>query len=265
MSSIFGAWHLNQKPLSPKSIQQAIAQTAWWQPDKKGQYQEKNLFLAHQLLATLPKEQEEVQPYQDALVDLRIVADARLDNKQEVLGKLGMKVSIPNYQLIAEAYKRWGTDCIKHLVGAFTFAIWDAKKQQLFVARDQMGEKPLNYYYKDNLFAFGTQKKSILAIEGVDKTPNWRNILNQISSLGIPASSSEYQHIHRLAPDHCIILNSSGIKIQRYWKLDIHQSIQYKKEEDYVLHFRELFEQAITDRLATNQLAGAHLSGGLDS
>jgi len=266
MSSIFGAWQINKKPIAPTSVQQAIEKTAWWNPDQQGHYHEQHIFLAHQLLATSSQQAQELQPYQDALAQLYIVADARLDNRKELQGLLGIKDNqLPDAQLILAAYKRYGKDCVQHLIGAFAFAIWDEKEQQLFCVRDQMGVKPFNYYFQNQLFAFGTQKKSILALADIDKTANWRYIFNHLSSIGVPPNTTEYQHLQKLPPAHYLIVNQAGMQLQQYWELDIQQTTTYQKDEDYIAHFRELFQQAIADRLVGNQAVGAHLSGGLDS
>lgn len=266
MSSIFGAWQLTKKPFSPTNIQQVIKQTAWWQPDKLGHYHQQHIFLGHQLLATKPNHLKETQPYQDALAQLHIVADVRLDNRSELLGLLGIvNKDLPDYVLILVAYKKFGKDCVKHLIGAFAFVIWDEKKQELFCARDQMGVKPFFYYFKHQLFAFGSQKKSILSLDDIDKTANWRNIFNKISDIGVPPNSTEQLHIQILPPAHYAMINANGIKINRYWELDIHQTTTYQKEADYIEQFRVLFKQAIQDRLICHQSVGTHLSGGLDS
>lgn len=222
--------------------------------------------LGHQLLSALPNQKEETQPFSDELMGLHIVADCRLDNRKRLQQQLGLQnKAVTDYQLILASYQKWGTDCVQHFIGAFAFAIWDAKKQQFFCARDQMGIKPFNYYFEQQLFAFGTQKKSILAIPTVDRTADWRNLLNAAFSFHIPLFSTPYQHIKNLPPAHYLLVNKQGIKIQRYWELDIHQKTIYQKDEDYVAHFQELFQQAITDRLCSDKKAGTHLSGGLDS
>jgi len=128
-----------------------------------------------------------------------------------------------------------------------------------------MGIKPFHYYFQDQCFVFGTQQKSILALAGVDKQANWRNILNKISNFPLPPNSTHYQHIHKLAPGHHLSISTAGIQIKQYWELDIHKSTSYQKEEDYVAHFNELFYQAIEDRMLYSRGVGAHLSGGLDS
>lgn len=266
MSSIFGAWQINQQAVPRDTINRIIQETAWWKPDRLGHYHQKELFLGHQLLATKPNQQNEVQPFKDASAEYFIVADTRLDNRADLIKRLGLKnKATPDYELILAAYKRYKTACVQHFIGAFAFAIWDEKEQLLFCARDHIGIKPFNYYYKNHLFAFGTQKKSILAHNKVVKTPNWVNIFQRILWQEQPPNSTEYEHIQLLAPAHYIIVRRDGIQLRRYWELDVHQTISYQKEEEYVEHFRHLFQQAIRDRLISNQAAGTHLSGGLDS
>ena len=263
MSSIFGGWRLNQKPFCPDSIEKVVHATSWWNPDKQGVYHQHEIFLGHQLLSTQPEQINENQPYKKAT--LHIVADVRLDNRATLKKQFGLPYLTTDYQLILAAYQQYGTKCVQHFIGAFVFVIWDEQQQQLFCARDQMGVKPFNYYFQDGLFVFGTQKKSILALEGVNKEPDWRNILNKISSLLVPQNSTPYKHIQILAPAHLLIIEANGLKIEQYWELDIYKNIVYKKEEDYLAHFNELFHQAIYDRMIFSNGVGTHLSGGLDS
>lgn len=266
MSSIYGAWQLSGAPFSPTILVTVDAQTAWWHPDQKGIYHAKEVMLGHQLLCTLPNQAEEKQPCSDELAGLHIVADCRLDNRKTLQRQLALQAkAVPDYQLILASYQKWGIDCVQHFIGAFAFAIWDAKKQQFFCARDQMGIKPFNYYFEQQLFAFGTQKKSILAIPKVNRTADWRNLLNAAFAFPIPLFSTAYQHIKNLPPAHYLLVTKQGLQIQRYWELDINQKTIYKKDEDYVAHFQELFQQSISDRLCSNKGVGTHLSGGLDS
>ena len=263
MSTIFGAWQLAQKPFKKEHIEKVVTATAWWKPDKQGLYHQNEIFLGHHLLASQPEQIKENQPYTDG--HLHILADVRLDNRLALKKQLGITQPIADHRLILVAYQRFGKACVQHFIGAFAFVIWDEEKQTLFCARDQMGIKPFHYYFQDQRFVFGTQKKSILALKGVDKQVNWRNILNKISDYPLPPNSTPYQYIQKLAPAHYLMISRAGMETKQYWDFDIHKSTIYQKEADYIDHFNELFHQAIQDRMLHSRGVGAHLSGGLDS
>jgi len=164
-----------------------------------------------------------------------------------------------------EAYLRFGVSCLEHLIGAFSLAIWDEQKQRFFVARDQMGVKPLSYYWHKGFFAFATQRKSIAAWPQVDKSADWRFLFQSMSSLGFPRDSTNFKHIRYLSPGHYLLVDQHGVERKKYWELDLDQRVTHRSDADYVAEFRHHFEQAIACRMEANTPIGTHLSGGLDS
>jgi asparagine synthase (glutamine-hydrolysing) len=110
-------------------------------PDGRGKWIEGQVGLGHHQLLATPEAAGETQPIGDG--DRMLTADARIDNRAVLLSELGLPPEASDAELILAAYDRWHVDCPEQLVGAFAFALWDGQEQQLFLARDHMGVKPL--------------------------------------------------------------------------------------------------------------------------
>lgn len=265
MGSIHAAICKEGIAINSKLANYVNAQTAWWNPDASLTFHEKNVLLNQQNLNVHSKVHLEHSSIFSHPSNLKIVSDARIDNRSDLIKEMHLEEHISNSQLILELFLKFAFDTPAKLIGAFSFIIWDPVKKILFCARDQMGIKPLNYYFENGLFIIATQKKSILCFEEVDKTPNWRNIFNGQSGMGIPPHSTNYQKISVLPPAHFLMYQEGELQIKRYWELDTSKRITFKHESDYVDRFRELFSLAIKDRMDATGRLGTHLSGGLDS
>jgi len=265
MGSIYGAVYLNGKGLEEQDIRKIDTLTGWWNPDFRHSYKDRQTVLGQHTFYKHSVSHLESADIFEHPSGLKIVSDARIDNRKQLSDLLKIDKKISDSELILRLYISYEYKCLQHMIGAFSFAIWDPKKNHLFCARDQMGVRPLHYYYKDGFLAFGTQKKSITAWPQIDKTPNWRYIFNSKSSLGIPPESTSYLNINYIPAGHFLSFKNGQIEIKKYWELDIDKRITYKNEQDYIDAFREHFKMAISCRMDTLHGLGTHLSGGLDS
>ena len=266
MSCIFGFWNLNGKPISPDSWEEIKSKTGWWSPDNSSEYVAGNIALGYQGLLLNSSETIAQDNFTYTEQGLTIVADTRLDNRAELIKLLSISDStIPDAVLILKSFIKYQKKCVDHLIGAFAFAIWDHSKEELFCVRDHIGIKPFNYYFKDSKFLFGSQRKSILTVDNIDKHADWEFIILKICRKMAIEDKTENIHIKKLLPAHCLTINKNNIKITRYWNFDIGKETYYKNDQDYIDHFLELFKQSINARLVGSSVISAHLSGGLDS
>jgi asparagine synthase (glutamine-hydrolysing) len=265
MSSIYGLLTFNQLKITESLANKIDQTTAWWSPDFSFSYRRDNLLLGQQVLISHKYAKLESKTIFNHESGIRIISDARIDNRQDLLSELRITENISNSELILHLYHKYEEACFSKLIGAFAIAIWNDKKQKLICARDQMGIKPLSYYFKDGIFAFGTQPKSITAITEIDKTPNWRYIFNAISMLAVEDHSSEYKHIQHCPPGTFLEVQNNRLSKTQYWELDIETEITYKNPDQYVEEFRHLLLEAIQCRMYQEGMTATHLSGGLDS
>jgi len=265
MSSIYGLLSSNGISVTDDISKKIDDVTAWWKPESRFHYKEGNVLLGQQNLNSHEYSSKESDQIFNHPSGYKIVTDARIDNRKELIQLLKCTPNISNSELILNLYIKYKEASFAKLLGAFAIAIWESKSRKLVCARDQMGVKPLVYYQKDGLFIFGTQKKSISAVNSVDKTLDWSHLFNSMSQLGAELFSTTYLHIKQVPPAHYIVLENNRVTINKYWELDIKKELTYKNDQEYVDQFIHLFEQAIDCRMYKQSITGTHLSGGLDS
>lgn len=225
--------------------------------------------LGHTLLRTSRSSANERQPI--SFDGHRwIVADARLDRRHELRDQLkgageAVDSKACDAELILHAYLAWSDDCIKHLFGDFSFAIWDGREQRIFCARDHFGIKPFYYAEASDFFLCSNTLNCIRQHPGVSDELNDQAVADfLLFGLNCDKSTTMFQSIRRLSPAHFLCVRPDHLHTQRYWSAPVDGWIRYRREEEYAEHFRENVRVAIADRMDTDR-AGILLSGGMDS
>jgi asparagine synthase (glutamine-hydrolysing) len=169
-------------------------------------------------------------------------------------------------ETIVHLYEEYGKDCVQYLRGMFAFAIWDTKKQSLFIARDRLGIKPLYYRFSSRNFIFGSEIKVLLAYPEIQPTFN-RGVIPEYLAFGyISAEETFYNGIHKLMPGHRLEINKQGeFRVEQYWDLPLSADETHHDESFYVETYRDLLEGAVNSHLMSDVPLGVFLSGGLDS
>ncbi|MET2829100.1 lasso peptide isopeptide bond-forming cyclase [Mesorhizobium shangrilense] len=194
---------------------------------------------------------------------LAITADCRLDNRDELLARLGIRdKSVADAKLIMSAYLRWGEACPFHLQGDFAFAVWDSERQLLFCARDQFGVKPFYYHSAAQRFVFASEIGPILAVGESSATISEHQIAGFLAGLPDDPQSTPYTDIFRLPASHSLTATAHQVALRRYWKIEPSST---PMRSDAAEEFRHLFEQSVKNRTRGTSSVGAMLSGGLDS
>jgi asparagine synthase (glutamine-hydrolysing) len=198
--------------------------------------------------------------------ELVVVADARIDNRQELLTALrDARPDCTDVQLIAAAYRRWGTDFAARLLGDFAIVIWDDRARTLVAVRDPMAMRMLAYHRTPRRTVVATEVKQVLAGPDVpDRIDETHVAADLIGHLGRP-SWSAYQDVHVLAPGHLLKIDQDGLHVQPFWSPDPEHRIWHRQPGDYADHLRELFVDAVAARIRTDRTVGVLLSGGVDS
>jgi len=269
MSSIAGIVHLDGAPVDPKDLTAMLQSLASNKPPGCGHRSFGWVGLAHDSPTTTRGSVGEQQPIGDAEAGCWLVADVRIDNRQELIRAVQQSgVSLrwgTDAELILRAYQIWGEATPEKLLGDFAFAIWDSSRQRLFCARDPLGVKPFYYYLDGRRFLFAS------AIRGLFGYPNLPRRLNEVmAGLYLADDYSDkkqtlYLDLFRLPLGSRLSLEGHHFRQERYWDVRFDKPIRYPREEDYSQHFRELFFKAVECRLCSSQPVGAFLSGGLDS
>ena len=167
-------------------------------------------------------------------------------------------------ETIVHAYEEWGPDAVKKLRGMFAFAIWDENRQQLFMARDRMGKKPLYYSFSGNQILFGSEIKAILASGEVDRDIDLTSMSDYMSLLYVPAPKTIFTSIKKLPAAHCATVDKHGIQLSEYW--DISFEPDYADSENQIMEtLLGILEESTKMRMISEVPLGAFLSGGVDS
>ena len=190
-----------------------------------------------------------------------------IELKEELISKGYVFNTGTDTEVIISAYEEWGEDCVKKFNGMFAFAIWDQRKQQLFIARDRFGIKPFYYCFWGDALVFSSEIKSMLKIQDLKLSLNKRVIHNYISMYpDIIENQTFFNEIHEVPPAHFGIINSNNnLSFKNYWILDPQKSIYNISSSEYVEQFYDLFDSSIKLRLRSDVPVGTCLSGGLDS
>jgi asparagine synthase (glutamine-hydrolysing) len=241
-------------------------------PDDEQVWAEGSVGLGHTLLRTTREAEPERQPFSlDQTV--WIVADARLDGRKELASALaresggGGQVSLntPDVELILCAYRAWGERCLEHLLGDFSFVIWDRARQRLFSARDHFGVKPLFYANVGEVLLVSNTLDCIRQHPAVSDRLDDLAIADFLLFDGIQEpGATTFAEIRRLPPAHILTSEYGKISTRRYWELSVSSPVDYRRPSDYIERFLELLDLAVDDRLPTEG-AGVLMSGGLDS
>ncbi|MDT5294102.1 MAG: hypothetical protein QOJ76_982 [Acidobacteriota bacterium] len=237
-------------------------------PDEDGAYLEGRVGLAMRRLAIIDLAGGQ-QPIANEDGTLHIVFNGEIYNFRELKTDLearGHKFRTDcDTEAIVHAYEEFGADAPKRLRGMFAFAIWDERRQELFLARDRVGKKPLLYSKTGGAFVFGSEFTALLEHPAVGREIDRAAIDDYLTFMCVPAPLTAYRDIRKLEPGHTLTLRRDGeLKIERYWEPDFSKKIKISEEEAGERAL-ELLRDAVRVRLMSEVPLGAFLSGGIDS
>lgn len=237
----------------------------WWSPDGR-------VGLAHRRLAIVDLSPAGHQPMLDIAGELCIVFNGEIYNFQELrselIGKGHRFRSNSDTEVLLEAYRAWGIDCIHRLNGMFVFALYDTRTAELFMARDRAGEKPLYYTFQEGSLRFSSELKGLMA------DPNLPRIIDPASldcylTLGfIPAERCILRGVKKLPPAHALLFNTNTGRKRtwRYWKPPgAFAAGEGTNEQDLLTQLETLLQEAVRRQLVADVPVGILLSGGIDS
>lgn len=208
-------------------------------------------------------------PRHDETAKLTITADAKLDNRSELCQRFNLRerVSLSDSELILHAWRLWGEDCPKYLIGEFVVVIWDEVRKALYCFTDQTGQRTFFYYYDSNLFAFASDLNALHTVPGIERKPNLSRIANHgnISYIINNPESTCYESIFKATASTFMTVKEKKLEKRTYWKPNIHHRINFSSEEEYIEAFQELFESIVRSKMRSHSPIVTLLSGGLDS
>ena len=168
-------------------------------------------------------------------------------------------------EVILAAYREYGDACVERLAGMFAFAIWDAPRRRLLIARDRLGKKPLHYRLDDDGIAFASEPKAFLAEPGFEPRVDLQAISDYLSLQYVPSPASAFAGIHKLPPAHTLVVEDGAVNVRQYWRLSYARQQAATSDADALDALSEQLRAAVRRRLVSDVPLGAFLSGGIDS
>ena len=238
-------------------------------PDDGGLFAGRNIGLGHRRLSIVDVAHG-AQPMFNSDRSCAIVYNGEVYNHadyREPLEKLGYQFqNRSDTETILHLYEAYGRDCVDHLRGMFAFAIWDKSKQEMFIARDRLGVKPLYYVHDgDGSLFFASEIKALLETGAVKPEVNFNALPDQFANHGTSGDETLFTGVKRLMPGHTLVWKDGQIDIREFWDLSFEPKKDSFSDAEYIDEWRELFRKSVELRLMADVPLGMFLSGGIDS
>jgi len=210
-------------------------------------------------------------PMKDPATGNWIVFNGEIYNFQILrteLEKLGHRFcSHGDTEVLLKAYAQWGETCLDCFVGMFAFALWDARKERLFLARDRLGVKPLYYYSSPDLFLLGSEIRALLATGLIPRHLDVAGLASYLAFGAVQDPFTMIEGVRSLPPGHTLVWENNRSETRRYWSLAEVASRPMNTDNlsEAAEAVRDLVHQAVSQRLISDVPIGAFLSGGIDS
>ena len=220
MCGICGIFDLSGNPINRDTLAKMNSVIRHRGPDGDGELVDHEVGLGHRRLSIIDVGGG-AQPIGNEDGSIQIVFNGEIYNfieLREELLKAGHSFKTKSdTEVIVHAYEQWGRDCVKRFNGMFAFAIWDAKKRELFIARDHLGIKPLYYVQIGNQLLFGSEIKTLLQHPDCPREVDEESLAELFTFRYVPAPKTLFKGIFKLPTAHSLLASRTGIKIERYW------------------------------------------------
>lgn len=269
MTALAGCWSFGPRDARGDCERMLDAQQRYG-PHARGLWPGDDICLGRCLYRLLPEDDYDRQPIVSGQSRRTLVADVRLDNRDELLRALGgdapHAATAGEAEVLAACLERWGEEGLDRIVGDFAFALWDPSSERLLLARDVLGQRPLHFHRGDGFFAFASMPAGLHALESVPLAPNERRAAEFLALLPEAPPSTFFAGIEIVAPGEIVTVTRVGMSKRRYWQPQRPPARSQRADGAYVDGLREVLDQAVKARLRGRGAAvGAQLSAGLDS
>jgi asparagine synthase (glutamine-hydrolysing) len=268
MCGIAGIVHRDGAAIEVADLERMLDRMAHRGPDDAGTYVAPGVGLGHRRLSIIDVSTAGHQPMPSPDRQCWITYNGEIYNYREVrrsLEQAGRQFrSDSDTEVLLHAYEEWGQDCLKELNGMFAFAIWDARRDLLFCARDRIGIKPFYYLDDGRRFAFASEIKALLALPGVSAEPDPICILDYLSFSYVRGSRTLFRGIEKLLPGEMLTVGRNGLQRSVYWDVE-YEETDRRSEDEIVEELAWTIDDAVRIQLRADVPVGTHLSGGLDS
>jgi asparagine synthase (glutamine-hydrolysing) len=239
-------------------------------PDGGGRHVEGPVGLVHRRLAIIDLSPAADQPMASADGKVRLVYNGELYNYRELKAELrGLGhafATTSDTEVLLEAYRAWGLECVHRLRGIFAFALWDAARGRLWLVRDHLGVKPLFYADSGGVVAFASELEALAPWPGLDRAPDLRALDCFFTFSYIPAPLTRWRGARQLLPGQWLLAEGGRLSLRKYWDLDLAVARpEQADEEEAAAGLEEVVDRAVRRQMVADVPLGVFLSSGVDS
>jgi asparagine synthase (glutamine-hydrolysing) len=269
MSGIGGVLRFDGRPVERRDLERMANALQPHGPDRAEVAVSGPLGLAHVLMRITPEDQFDRQPWRGPSGAL-IVADLRLDNRDDVLARLGVPpqdaMAWPDSRVVLAAWEKFGEATWPMLQGPFAVAIWNERQRTLTLARDQLGLNVVTWHKSGQLFAFATLPKGLFALADVPRELSEEKFADFLVLNHNDHASTIYRNVFRVPPATTMSVKADGaIAQRRYWSADDIKPVRLESDQAYAEGLRDALDKAVRRQMRSAHKIGFFLSGGLDS
>lgn len=271
MCGITGIFNVGGQPASVNLLRRMTDVIQHRGPDGEGFWTQSFVGLGHRRLKIIDLSPAGHQPMQTDDGNLVITYNGEVYNFQNLrieLEAMGYAFhSRSDTEVVLKSYQAWGRECVHRFNGMFAFAIWDNRNNELVIARDRFGIKPLYYHYREGCLIFASEIKALLEHPTVVRKVSIEALNEYFSFQNIFSDRTLFENIKLLPPASIMTIrpgDTNSFKIEKYWDYDF-QEDDTLSEQEYVDELARLFEQAVNRQLVSDVEVGCYLSGGMDS
>jgi asparagine synthase (glutamine-hydrolysing) len=268
MTALSGLWRFDGRPTAAEGCARSLTAQKIYGPHHAAQWSDGDVALGRCLMRFLPEDAFDRQPLIGGGGRYVLVADVRLDNRDDLIEALRIPVpqarTLCDAAILLAAVEQWDDACFERLVGDYAFAAWDGVRRRLLLARDPLGQRPLHYHRGNKFFAFASMPKGLHALPEIPYSLDEERVAEFLLLMPETGTRSFFSGIERVEPGHFVTVTADSFTTRQHWQPG-RRRITLPRTEDYSEALRELLDQAVSCRLRGTGDVGASLSGGFDS
>jgi asparagine synthase (glutamine-hydrolysing) len=268
MCGIVGQARSDGAPVDRSQLERMCAALAHRGPDARGVHVSPQAGLGIQRLRVIDLETGD-QPVYNEDRTVAVVLNGEIYNYRELRARLQRTGHTFRTQgdteVIAHLYEEEGERCVESLRGMFAFAVWDLRREQLLLARDRVGKKPLYYAARPGVLSFASELCALLEDREIERQVDHQALDAYLTFLYVPAPLTAFRGVSKLPPATTLVYGDGRYSTRRYWKLDYTRKHDVKDASELRHGIRESLRSAVRRRMVADVPLGAFLSGGIDS
>lgn len=269
MTALAGYWSSSGRPDAGRTCERMLQAQQVYAPDPKSAatWGDREIALGRRLFRQLPEDRFDRAPIVSAEGRRVLVADVRLDNRDELADALGIAEpsGLADAAILMAALDRWDEEAVDRLDGDFAFALWDSGRQRLVLARDIMGQRPLHFHRGSDFVAFASMPKGLHALPEVPPAPDRDMLARFLALMPEGGTRTFFAGVERVPAGAICIVTRDRLSTRHYWQPGT-TTLRFGRDEEYEEAVRAALDRAVAVRLRGAETGvGAHLSGGLDS